>query len=165
MLEKVGRLKVLRWLYIFNRSLLIPPLPLLVGSVMASIGCARVGGVLLLGPLPLQLPEQIRRQQAVFHESIGQRARHGVCSTSRSSGASAAGQLMAAEGSVQASPASSGLQRVGHGRVTGSDQTGDIPDALLDDFIQFLLDLSNHGCVGEHVHEAVAGDMSQEEDS
>lgn len=141
-------------------SFLALSFPLLVVSVMACIECALVRGVLLLQPLLLQLPEQIRRQQSVFHEPIGQRTFHRVSATS--SVALTAGQLMAAYQSIQDSLASSRLQRVGHGWVRCPDQTSDIPDTLLDDFIQVLLDLSNHGRVGEHVHEAVA--KGQEDD-
>lgn len=139
-------------------SFFIPSFPF-VSSVMI---CTKrtILGILHLSPLLLQLPEQIRREQSVFHKSIRQSVFHRVSDTFLSRLTFTAGQLRTGRYSTEDSPASSHLQCLGHGRFSGSDQAGDTADPLLDDSIQFLLDLSNHGSVREHIHEAVARDMT-----
>lgn len=127
---------------------------------MVCIKRTRILGVLHSRPLLLQLPEQIRREQPVFHESIRQRVFRWVSDTFLSPLTFTAGQLRTGWCSAEYPPASSHLQCLGHGWFSCSDQSGDTADPLLDDLIQFLLNLSNHGSVGEHVHEAVATDMT-----
>lgn len=100
-------------------------------------------------PLPLQLFEQIRSQQSIFNQAACQRFLRHLCQASltSASGCSSAG----ASRRVALC-----LKHVGDVWVSGSDQTGDVTNALLDDVIEFLLDSSDCPRVWKHIHETVA---------
>lgn len=150
----MGRQAVGLEITFFNLSFLIPSL----SFVMSMMVCIKlIGGGLHFRPLLLQLPEQIPCKQPVFHESIRQSVLCRVTDTFLSFLSFTAGTEWY---SAEDSSASSHLQRVSHGWISGSNQAGDISNTLLDEFIEFLLDFSNHGSVREHVHEAVATDMT-----
>lgn len=88
--------------------LLLSPFSFVVIVVMFCIQCTLIDGFLLLifRPLPLQLSEQIRSQQAVSHKATSQRAVHRLSWASLSPLTFAAGQLMTAASSTNDTPAS-----------------------------------------------------------
>ncbi|TNN52642.1 hypothetical protein EYF80_037152 [Liparis tanakae] len=130
--------------------------------VRFGIQCALIGDFLLIfRPLPLELLQQSGSQQPVSHQAAGQRAvrlsRVPSCPLTF-----AGGQRFTAAGVTPrcSAPAALRPQRVGGGGVRGSDEAGDVSDALLNDAVEFLLGLPNQGRVWEHVHEARPADMT-----
>lgn len=148
----------------FDVSLLLPSaFSSVVIIMMVCTQCIQISGFLLLSfrPLPLQLPEQIRSQQAVSHKATGQRALDRLSQASLSPLTFAASQVITAGTSTDGVLAARFLQGGSDGWVIGSDETCDIQDPLLDDAIKFLLDLSNQGSVWKHVHETVAAETTE----
>lgn len=125
--------------------------------------CLLITGVLHLSfrPLPLQLSEQIRSQQAVSHKATSQRALHHLSRASLSPLTFAASHVITVGSSADDTLAARFLQGGSDGGVVGSDETRDILDPLLDDAIKFLLDRSNQGRVWKHVHETVAAETTE----
>lgn len=116
---------------------------------MVRVHCALTAGSLLLvfGPLPLQLSEQVGSQQPVPHQASCQRAVHPFVQTPLRPRNSAAVCLLSA---------ALRLQGASDGWVVGADETRDVLDPLLDGLVELLLDLSDQCRVWKHVHEAVA---------
>lgn len=145
-------------------SLLLPSaFPPVVTIMMVCSQRILIGGFLFLSfrPLPLQLSEQIRSQQAVSHKATGQRALHRLSQASLSPLTFAASQLITAGTSTDGVPAARFLQGGSDCWVVGSDETCDVLDPLLDDAVKFLLDVSNQRSVWKHVHETVAAETTE----